>query len=145
MTTFKQILVPLDFSDHSNRALECAKSVAEKFVAALHLLTVIPDPFVLSDPGNTYALPPDYFDNVRRDAETRLRQSLSQAERTRFRAQDIVLFGNPYQQIIDYAKSHATDLIVMGTHGRGAVAHALLGSVVERVVRTAPCPVLAVR
>jgi universal stress protein A len=145
MTTFTQILVPLDFSDHSVRALERAKSVAEKFGSILHLLTVIPDPFVLPDPANTYALPPDYVDNLRRDAEARLRQSLSQAERTQFRAQDIVLFGNPYQQIRDYAQDHAIDLIVMGTHGRGAVAQAFLGSVAERVVRTAPCPVMTVR
>jgi nucleotide-binding universal stress UspA family protein len=62
-----------------------------------------------------------------------------------FRVITGVMFGSPARAIVDYARDYAIDLIVMGTHGRSGFAHLLLGSVTERVVRTAECPVLTVR
>jgi len=129
--TVRHILVPVDFSDHSNRALDCAKSLAEKYGAALHLLSVV--------------LPANYPEGLRKDAESHLRRLLTHAEQKRLHAESAVAFGDPYREILDYAKRASIDLIVMGTHGRGGMAHVLIGSVAEKVVRTAPCPVMTVR
>ena len=146
MMTVTRVLVPVDFSEHSTRALDCAKTLAEKFGAALHLVTVVPDPFLLPDPGPRYVpLPEGYVEGLRHDAESHVRRLLTQAEERKLRAQSNVAFGNPYREIMDYVKRASIDLIVMGTHGRGGVAHLLMGSVAEKVVRTAPCPVLTVR
>lgn len=146
MMTATHILVPVDFSEHSARALDCAKTLAQKFGASLHLLTVVPDPFVLPDPGPWYVpLPESYAEGLGQDAESHLRGLLTTAEQTQLRAKSAVAFGDPYREILDYVKRASIDLIVMGTHGRGGVAHALMGSVAEKVVRTAPCPVLTVR
>ncbi len=146
MTTPKRILVPTDFSDASTRALEYAKSLASVYGASLDLLSVVPEPFVLPDPSTFYVpLPSAYIEGLRKDAETHLQAALSPAERARFNARSAVLFGRPFGEILDYATREGIDLIVMGTHGYGALAHAVLGSVAERVVRSAPCPVLTVR
>jgi nucleotide-binding universal stress UspA family protein len=144
--TFNSILVPVDFSEHSARALECAKTLAAKFGASIHVLTVVPDPFVLPDPGPWYVpLPEGYAEGLRHDAESHVQGLFTDAERATLNPEAAVAFGDPYREILGYAKGAAIDLIVMGTHGRGGVAHALLGSVAEKVVRTAPCPVLTVR
>lgn len=144
--TASRILVPIDFSEHSTRALGYARTLAEKFGASLHLLTVVPDPFVLPDPTQWYVpLPEGYAEGLRKDADSHLRGLLTQAEQKPLRAESVVAFGDPYREILAYAKRASVDLIVMGTHGRSGVAHALMGSVAEKVVRTAPCPVLTVR
>jgi nucleotide-binding universal stress UspA family protein len=144
--TISRILVPVDFSEHSMRALDCARTLAEKFAASLHVLTVVPDPFVLPDPGPLYVpLPEGYGEGLRQDAESHVRGLLTQADRMKRRAEAAVAFGDPYREILNYVERGSMDLIVMGTHGRGGVAHALMGSVAERVVRSAPCPVLTVR
>jgi nucleotide-binding universal stress UspA family protein len=70
---------------------------------------------------------------------------LTPAEHTRLHAHSAVLFGSAPDEIQEYARRESIDLIVMGTHGRGGVAHALMGSVAEKVVRSAACPVLTVR
>ena len=75
----------------------------------------------------------------------RLGKILTDAERTKYSAQIEMVCGSPFLEIIAYAKSREIDLIVMGTHGRGPIAHMLMGSVAEKVVRKAPCPVLTVR
>jgi nucleotide-binding universal stress UspA family protein len=79
-------------------------------------------------------------------AQRHLRERVSDEDRQDLRAKvTVVTHNSPAVAIADYAKQHAIDLIVLGTHGRGAVAHMLLGNVAERVVRIAPCPVLTVR
>jgi len=144
--TVTRILVPVDFSEHAGRALDHAKTLAEKFNASLHLLTVVPDPYVLPNPGPWYVpLPVDYAEGLQKDADAQLRGLLVPAEQTKYRAEFVVLFGDPSSEIVDYVKRASIDLIVMGTHGRGGLAHAVLGSVAEKVVRTASCPVLTVR
>jgi nucleotide-binding universal stress UspA family protein len=134
-----KILVPVDFSKQSTLALDCAKTLARKF-------TVVPDPFMLPNPSGLYMpLPAGYAEGLQRDAEAHLQGLLSPAERTRFRVDSAVLFGDPATKILDYVGLETVDLIVMGTHGRGGFAHALMGSVAEKVVRSATCPVLTVR
>jgi nucleotide-binding universal stress UspA family protein len=80
-----------------------------------------------------------------KDAGTRLASSLTDAERQKLKAVTTTVLGHPVMEVLRYASENAIDLIVMGTHGRGPLGHVVLGSVAERVVRKAPCPVLTVR
>ncbi len=105
------------------------------------------DPFVtsaMSADGQMF-LPPDLRASLMQDADARLRHRLDAAV-SRDRGEEAVLLTGPVAaSIVDDARTHAVDLILMATHGRGGMAHLLLGSVAERVVRTAPCPVMTVR
>ena len=142
-----RILVPTDFSPPSASALAMARELATRFGASIHLLHVLEDPYV----AGSYApevygyVPAGLRETWQRTAETQLLAVFPEREREPFRAKSTVVFGSPARTIVEYADSNGFDLIVMGTHGRGGVAHLLLGSVAERVVRTAPCPVLTVR
>lgn len=144
---FTRILVPTDFSAPSNAALEAAKTMAARFGASLHLIHVLEDPFVTAAYApEIYAAPPAGIkEQWQQGAETLLETQLTPAEHATFRSTVLALFGTPAKAIVEYAAANGIDLIVMGTHGRGGVAHLLMGSVAERVVRTAPCPVLTVR
>jgi nucleotide-binding universal stress UspA family protein len=79
------------------------------------------------------------------DTTGRLKDRLRPSDFTELRATADAVIGTPAGSIVEYASGHGIDLIVMGTHGRGGMSHLLMGSVAERVVRTAPCPVLTVR
>jgi len=135
---FTRMLVPIDFSAPSDAALAYAKMLAERFEATLHLLHVADATFlraVVADPAN-------------RDTGVlnRLDDLLTDTERTRFRSVSAVEHSDvPADEIVRYAHLTDIDLIVMGTHGRTGVAHVLLGSVAETVVRNASCPVLTLR
>ena len=90
--------------------------------------------------------PAGYIEGLRRDAETHLHELVSHDEQTRLDAHDAVLFGDASDKILDNVGIEGIDLIVMGTHGRGGLGRgALMGSVAEKVVRSARCPVLTVR
>jgi universal stress protein A len=146
MANLQRILVPLDFSDTSTRALAQAKTIAERFNSTLELLHVVPNPFIPdASPFYASSLPTDFLDELRKDAQRRLDGSLTLAEREQFKARRVVLVGDPLSEIVEHATREKVDLVVMGTHGRKGMAHLFLGSVAERVVRTAPCPVLTVR
>ena len=143
--TITRILVPTDFSTASDAALDFAKSIARTFNASLHLLHVFEDPVVTVGFTEAYApLPPTTRVALVDDARRQLANRLSAEERERFDATTEVVSGASAMAIVEYAQDHAIDLIVMGTHGRTGVAHLLIGSVAERVVRLAPCPVLTV-
>ncbi|HLG57602.1 MAG TPA: universal stress protein [Vicinamibacterales bacterium] len=144
---FTRILVPTDFSAPSNGALALARTLATTFGASLHLVHVLDDPFVTAAfAPDAYAPPPAGLrESWLRGAETLLDQQMPPEEQAQFHTTRAVVFGQPARAIVDYATEHGIDLIVMGTHGRGGMAHLLVGSVAERVVRTALCPVLTVR
>ncbi|HTM02089.1 MAG TPA: universal stress protein [Vicinamibacterales bacterium] len=143
--TITRVLVPTDFSETSDAALDFARVIAETFGASLHLVHVFEDPFVAGAFAESYAaLPPDMRTALIEDATTRLHQRLPECDRNRFHATTEVVSGISASAIVEYARNHKIDLIVMGTHGRTGVAHVLMGSVAERVVRTATCPVLTV-
>ena len=145
MTDPKRILVPLDFSEQSLRALAYAKTLAKPFAASLDLLHVVPNPYI-ADPSGLYTpLPQNFLDELEQDARTRLNEVLTSDERKAFSVRSIVKVGDPLFEIVEYVRLERGDLIVMGTHGRTGISHLFLGSVAERVVRTAPCPVLTVR
>lgn len=144
MTTlsFRTILVPTDFSAGALVAVEYALALANRTGADVVLLHVM-EPTVYSvDFAFTY---PDIEAEVRRGAIESLRQ-LSEGARVRgVRAEHVLVAGTPFVEIGKVAADRKADLIVMGTHGRTGLAHAVLGSTAERVVRFAPCPVLTVK
>jgi len=144
---FARILVPTDFSPPSDAALATAKALAAQFGAAIHVMYVLHDPYATAAyASDVYGyLPPGLKESWHREAQRHLDALLAPADQGPFRVTSDVVFGSPAKGIVDYARDHAINLIVMGTHGRGGVAHLLLGSVAERVVRTAECPVLTVR
>ncbi|HKE86654.1 MAG TPA: universal stress protein [Vicinamibacterales bacterium] len=142
-----RILVPTDFSETADAALAYAKTLATKLGASLHLLHVFQDPgAAIPFVPETYAPPPpDLRERALAEAWDQLHDRLDSHEHTRFAGTRAVVEGLAALEIVRYADAHAIDLIVMGTHGRRGVAHLLLGSVAEHVVRTAGCPVLTVR
>ncbi|MCX6549398.1 MAG: universal stress protein [Acidobacteria bacterium] len=146
MFSIKTVLVPTDFSDASESALTYGKEMARAFGASLHVVHVMEDLLAHAWAAEVYvASMPNLRDEVERESQIRLDAILSDDDRTALRARVALLAGNPFIEIIRYAKTNEIDLIVMGTHGRGPIAHMLLGSVAEKVVRKSPCPVLTVR
>ena len=140
----KRILVPLDFSANSTRALDYAYALAQKFDAALHLVHVCEVPSMMTGSMDAYAIAyTDWSQQLGDEAEReleKLRPRLAEVK-----VSNEVLFGNPARAIVTAARTNDADLIVMGTHGHGPVMHVVMGNVAERVVRTADCPVLTVR
>ena len=146
MLALKTILVPTDFSDASEAAFNYGKAMAEAFGASLHLVHVMEDLLAQAWAAEVYvASMPQLREEIDKESRQRLASMLTDEERRRYRVETALLAGNPFVEIVRYAKAHSVDLIVMGTHGRGPIAHMLLGSVAEKVVRKSPCPVLTVR
>jgi len=136
------ILVPTDFSPSSMGALEYARLMAERFGATLHLVHVCEQPVAAAAWTDGYALSMlQMREQIAENAEEQLK-ALAAAQPVA--ASTEVLTGTPAHGIIEVAKARGVSLIVMGTHGYGSLNHILLGSVAERVVRGAPCPVLTV-
>ena len=138
MTVVKSILVPTDFSETSDAALKYATDMALAFGARLYLVHVPGETGVTFEANFPFA----DFDKA---ARARLDAFLNQEDVERLRPEYAVRLGVAAEEIVRYADSRDVDLIIMGTHGRTGVAHLLMGSVAEQVVRTAPCPVLLVR
>jgi len=145
MIALKKILVPTDFSDPSQSAVKYARAFAEQFGAAVHVLHVIEDPYLFAPTSEGFAVPPNFREDLEASARERLKRVLPAGDQGTIRAELVLKHGSPFVEIVRYARDHGIDLIVMGTHGRGPIAHMLLGSVAEKVVRKAPCPVLTVR
>lgn len=142
MYEFKQILVPVDFSAASEGALRCGRAMAQAFSARLHLLHIVED-WVLY--GGLDPVPPEVRSDLDRSAWESLRRVAAEEPQSADRTELCVRSGNAFVEILRYAKEKQIDLIVIGSHGHGPIAHMLMGSVAERVVRKAPCPVLTVR
>lgn len=138
------ILVPIDFSETAAAALKYALALADAFGSEVHLVHVLDTmaPERLAAEMAMVAAPALEAERARADAE--LAALLTRDEVQRYRARLSTVLGAPFVEIVGYARKHDIGLIVMGTHGRGAVAHLLIGSVAERVVRKAPCPVLTI-
>lgn len=144
MITIQNILVPSDFSECSDEAIRYGFELAHKFDATLHLLHVIQDPMTMPWAAEGLAVPMlEVLGPWQQEAEARLTALVPPADRGRVRVSSTV--ASPYPEILRFAEHENIDLIVMGTHGRGGVSHLLLGSIAEKVVRRAPCPVLTVR
>ncbi len=147
MIRLHTILVATDFSEPAGTAVTYACTLAERLGGTVHVLHVVPDVSSLPWTAEAYgARREELTAEMQRGAGERLERVLSAEDRERCGATLHVREGRSvFVEIVRYAREQNVDLIVVGTHGRGAVAHALLGSVAEQVVRMAPCPVLTVR
>jgi universal stress protein A len=147
MITLKKILVPTDFGDAADAALNYARALARNFGASIDVLHVAEDASARTFAGEMYvAIPPTLQKDIEEAARKELDRRLIDNDPDPIVMRRMVVTSNaPALSIVNYAKETGTDLIVMGTHGRGAMAHLLMGSVAERVVRLAGCPVLVVR
>ncbi len=142
---FGRILVPVDFSEYTEEILRYAKEMADRFGSSVHLLHVVPnidyfttyDSFMATE--NVEALQKSIEEDVKRQLDE------AAAKVTGVAVTKAVRMGAAYVEIIAYAGAEGIDLIVMGTHGRGGIEHIVIGSVTEKVVRRAPCPVLTIR
>lgn len=138
------ILLPIDFSECSHAAARYGYALADAFGATVHLLNVVQDPDTLPWAAEGFCPPVgDLLTDWVAQATRRLAETVPLAAVSRTVAATRV--GSPHSEIVRYAAAQRIDLIVLGTHGRGPLSHMLLGSVAERVVRTATCPVLTVR
>jgi len=144
---FARILVPTDFGTASDAALECAKELARRFNSRMYVLHVVEDPMAngIWTPDVYIAASAELRETLLHDAKVRLDTTFTSAERKEFDAVSEVRIGGPSENIGEFARETMIDLIVMGTHGRRGLSHMFLGSVAERMVRTAPCPVLTIR
>ncbi len=147
MISLKKIVVATDFGEAADAALSYGRELARSFNARLELVHVVENVLTRGFGAEGYvASYPELQQEVEEAAERQLASMLSDEDRQMLGAKAVLLKSNsPAFTIVGYAKEQDADLIIMGTHGRGAVAHLLMGSVAERVVRTASCPVLTVR
>ncbi len=142
--TAQHILVPTDFSEYANHALDYAIELAKTLQAHLTVLHVLHlSSFALGE------APPTVLDDtltaMETNAEQQTQMALDRVQQAGIQGESTIVEGTPFQAIIETAESRNVDLIVMGTHGRTGLSHALMGSVAEKVVRLAPCPVLVTR
>ena len=137
--------MPVDFSKYSLYALKYASSFAKEYKAKLYIMNVIDvylhDPAYFAPFISDKPIVEDFIEKARNHIEEVV---LSQIPKG-VEAEVVVREGKPFVEIVRFAKKEAVDLIVIATHGRTGLSHAMLGSVAEKVVRKAPCPILSVR
>jgi universal stress protein A len=147
MLHLRTLLAPTDFSKHSDHAIRYAAEMARQFGAALVLLHIVTDD-ILRDISKTH-VPPHPVDKVHEDLTKEAREqyvrNVMPDVRKDLDVTILVLSGEPPLEIVHTAELRGVDLIVMATHGRTGLSHALMGSVTEKVIRKAPCPVLSLR
>jgi universal stress protein A len=144
MSRFRKILVPIDFSDHSSAALDLAIDLAKTHGATLHLLHCYPiDPGAISPYG--IVLPEGFDRDVREAAGRELARWADRAGAANVAVEQHLSSMFPAEVIARTADELGADLIVMGTRGLSGLKHVLLGSIAERVLRIAHCPVLTVK
>ena len=145
MAPFRTIVAALDFSDTSRDALQAALELASPGHGRIHLLHVVPDvlrmPWMVEAPGIDFA---DLQRRSNEEAQERLTALAASLPRQRLDVSTAVVVGTAAIEIARYATEHAADVIVLGSHGHGVVKRYMLGSVAERVIRQATCPVLVV-
>jgi len=140
----RSILVPIDFSDCSRKALQYAVPLARQFGSRLLLVHVMPVHYFVGSEFGPVDVPvpqQEMRENSERALERLAREEIGDAVPVSTR----VCRGQPVQEIVAVAREESVDLILLSTHGHTGLKHVLLGSVAENVVRYAPCPVLVVR
>jgi nucleotide-binding universal stress UspA family protein len=145
MRQYKKILCPVDFSPFADAALEEAVSLAKGMGSTVCLVHAFQNPaYVL--PMSGYVGPTaDMLGRIRQQLEEELAGLAEKAKAEGVQVETRCIEGIPYKVVTELAEEWGADLIVMGTHGRTGLSHALTGSVAERVVRVAQCPVLITR
>jgi nucleotide-binding universal stress UspA family protein len=142
---FRHILAPTDFSEYSKKAVASALELAKKFGAKLTILHVIELPPYPIEGYVPPSLNATFLDDLERQAKQDLAQIVPEAELAQLDVARVVAVGTPYRTIIETAEAEQVDLIVMATAGRTGFSRMVMGSIAERVVRTASCPVLTIR
>ena len=142
--SIRRILFPTDFSAPAAEAKQYAMSLADRFGAELHLLHVVPLVVPYPDAASPWVMAEN---EIQRQVEASDRRLASELDST-WSQQHVVIhkavMGLAVDEILSYAKDQEIDLIVVGTHGHSGLARLLIGSVAEKLVRTASCPVLTV-
>jgi nucleotide-binding universal stress UspA family protein len=146
MIRLNRILVPTDLSEFSQHAVRYGCEFARRFKAELHLLTVVQDVVaMIPEPGMAFPAPGEYMQELRDASLEALARVPDEEAAAGLTISREVRSGTPFVEIVRFARDIDADLVVIGTHGRSGLAHVLLGSTAEKVVRKAPCPVLTVR
>ena len=140
----RTILVPLDFSDNASAILEWAAHLAKAHDSKLVLFHAYHLPVEFQQLEGAY-LPPDFWANVKAEAQQSLSRYEAELRTSGLSVESVVREGYAATAIVDEAAEQSVDLIVIGTHGLSGIKHMLLGSIAERVVQKAPCPVLTVK
>jgi nucleotide-binding universal stress UspA family protein len=144
--TVQKIVVPVDFSEPSRRAVRYAAGLAKQLGASVHIVRVLQEPTAISNAMEFYA---GELARAREDIYGQSRSELQQLvaapgmDSLRFTTE--VRFGDTAERIAQAVIDYGADLVVMATHGRSGIPHLLLGSIAEQLIRTARCPVLAIR
>ncbi len=141
----QRILVPIDFSEHSKKALGYAIPFAEQFKASVDLLYVVEPTIYPADFSFGQVGFPNVEDELRQRGADELDAIMRKEIGSRVPARKVIRTGKAFYEIDQYAREEAIDLIIIATHGHSGVEHVLFGSTAEKVVRHAPCPVLVVR
>jgi universal stress protein A len=146
MIAIRKMLAPTDFSPHAATAVRYACSLAERLGSELHLLHVLSEVVPAGpDPMFTPVMPPEYYRESEEQSLETLGRTLDPSWGRPPIVRTAVVWSSSVEGIVDYAREQEIDLIVIATHGRTGLSHVLLGSVAERIVREAPCPVLTIR
>ncbi len=149
MIVIKNVLVATDFSPASDTALSYGRELARHFGGTLHVLHVVDNIYahmVGSDAAIGAMIPSTLQAEMEQSAQRRLDALVAEDDRRELNAKPVLLTGNSTAvSIVTFAREASIDVIVVGTTGRGPMSHLLMGNVAEKVVRTAPCPVLTVR
>lgn len=146
MLKIEKILIPTDFSEQSKVAVPYALDMANRYDAELHVIHVFDeaalDPMFFSYSEKNAQ---EFFNEVEEGFEAEVESFLDIPGELDVNLYPVLANGNPFVEIIRYAKEQDMDMVIIGTHGRTGLSHMLLGSVAEKVIRKAHCPVLAVR
>lgn len=145
MLTIRRILCSTDFSEPSYKGLDYAAELASLFQAELSVVYVLPLlPHRATDPNISFSIP-EYERILHKDAEQQLDELIKRRLPEKLKVRAVIGHGNPAREIVRLAEEEKSDLIVISTHGLSGWHHLVVGSVAEKVIRTAPCPVFAVR
>lgn len=145
MPAFQKILVPVDFSEHSSRALDMAIELAKQSKGKVHLIHSYPINPILLSPYGGVAMPPDIERSFREASDKQLGEWAERVRKAGVAVETSTSSDTPSEAIVQRAEKMGADLIVMGTRGLTGLKHVVLGSVAERTLRHAPCPVLTLK
>ena len=137
---YREILVPTDGSEAAQAAIAHAIDLADRYGSRLHALFVVDSAAYASLDAGAQPV----IESLKTEGERETARVEADAADAGIDAESAVEIGSPHRRIVDYAADHDIDLIFMATHGRTGLDRYLLGSVTERVVRTADCPVLTI-
>jgi nucleotide-binding universal stress UspA family protein len=144
-TLFRRIVVPTDFSVPSEEAWALAQRLARAVGAEVVLAHVLVPPPIYGEQPEVVGAELKVFDEARAWVEKELERSAADARATGLEVRTALRTGTAHEEIVELATAERAELVVIGTHGRTGLTRALMGSVAERVIRLAPCPVLSVR